>query len=59
MLNILTGSPRPARDLRPAMPAGFDDVITTAMHRVTELRYPTARDFQTAIESLRDRHHRR
>jgi serine/threonine-protein kinase len=59
MLKILTETPRPARDHRPAMPAGFDEVIATAMHRETELRYATARDFQAAIESLRDRHHRR
>jgi hypothetical protein len=41
------------------MPAGFDEVIATAMHRETELRYATARELQSAVESLRDRHHRR
>jgi serine/threonine-protein kinase len=59
MLKILTETPRPARDLRPALPAGFDDVITRAMQRAAELRYPNARELQQAIEALRDRHHRR
>ncbi len=59
MLKILTETPRPARELRPAMPSGFDDVIKTAMQRAPEHRYASARDFQAALEALRDRHHRR
>jgi serine/threonine-protein kinase len=59
MLKILSDSPRPARELRPAMPSGFDEVIEKAMHRESQLRYASARDFQIAIEALRDRHHRR
>jgi serine/threonine-protein kinase len=56
MLKILSDTPRPARELRPALSAGFDEVIEKAMQRTTDLRYATARDFQQAVEALRDRH---
>src|SRR5204863_228169 len=46
LLQILTGSPRPVRDLRPTLPVGFDRVIDKAMARVREARYQTAAEFQ-------------
>ena len=56
LLQILSGMPRPARDLRPALPSGFDPVIERAMARDREDRYASARDFELALLALRDRH---
>jgi serine/threonine protein kinase len=56
LLQILSGAPRPARDLRPALPSGFDPVIEKAMGREREQRYGSAREFEFALAALRDRH---
>jgi serine/threonine-protein kinase len=56
LLQILSSVPRPARDLRPALPSGFDLVIEKAMSRKREDRYATAADFQRDLQALRDRH---
>ena len=56
LLQILSGTPRSACDLRPALPAGYGAVIEKAMARRREDRYATAADFQRDLKSLRDRH---
>jgi serine/threonine-protein kinase len=56
LLQILSNKPRPARELRPALPAGFDTVIAKAMARNRDDRYPGAADFQKDLQTLRDRY---
>jgi serine/threonine protein kinase len=56
LLQILSTNPRPARDLRPALPGGFDAVIDRAMARSRDDRYRTATEFQRDLQALRDRH---
>ncbi len=56
LLQILTATPRPARDLRPAMPAGFETVIEKAMERDREQRYRAAGELEGDLESLRGAH---
>jgi serine/threonine-protein kinase len=53
LLQILTATPRPASQLRPALPPGFDAVIEKAMARRREERYATASDFQRDLQALR------
>jgi serine/threonine-protein kinase len=55
LLQILSSKPRPARELRPALPSGFETVIAKAMARNREDRYPGAADFQKDLQTLRDR----
>jgi serine/threonine protein kinase len=56
LLQILTTKPRPARELRPAMPLGFDEVLDKALARSREERFQTAAAFQRELQALRDRH---
>jgi serine/threonine-protein kinase len=56
LVQILTGTPRPATDLRPALPASFAAVIDKAMARRREDRYADAAEFQKDLKRLRDRH---
>jgi eukaryotic-like serine/threonine-protein kinase len=53
LVQILTGTPRPASALRPALPRAFDEVIERAMARRREDRYSTASDFQRDLQALR------
>jgi serine/threonine protein kinase len=53
LVQILSGAPRPASELRPALPAGFDAVIAKGMARQREDRYATASDFQRDLQALR------
>ena len=53
LLQILSATPRPATELRPALPAAFDVVIAKAMARRREDRYATASDFQRDLLALR------
>ena len=53
LVQILTASPRPAIELRPALPPGFGAVIDKAMARRREDRYATASDFQRDLQALR------
>jgi serine/threonine protein kinase len=53
LVQILTTTPRPASELRPALPPGFDAVIEKAMARRREDRYATASDFQRDLQALR------
>jgi serine/threonine-protein kinase len=52
---IVKERPRPARELRRALPAGFDAVLAKAMARNRGERYATAAEFQRALQLLRDR----
>jgi serine/threonine-protein kinase len=56
LLQILTTSPRPARELRPALPHGFDEVLDKSMARSRDDRFQSAAEFQRELQSLRDRH---
>ncbi len=56
LLQILTISPRPVRDLRPSLPAGFDEIIERAMSRSPDGRYANAGGFQGDLRVVRDRH---
>ena len=42
LLQILTESPRPARERRPDLPPGFEPILRRAMARSRDERYPTA-----------------
>jgi serine/threonine-protein kinase len=55
LVQILQGTPRPARDLRPALPASYQAVIEKAMARRREDRYASAAEFQRELHRLRDR----
>lgn len=55
LLQILQTAPRPARDLRPALPAGFDAILDKALAKDRAQRYLTAGDFQRDLQGLRDR----
>jgi serine/threonine-protein kinase len=56
LLQILTTKPRPAREHRPALPQGFDQVLDKSMARAREDRYQNAAEFQRDLQQLRDRH---
>ena len=56
LVQILSGTPRSACDLRPALPTTYGAVIEKAMARRREERYATAADFQRDLKRLRDRH---
>jgi eukaryotic-like serine/threonine-protein kinase len=56
LLQILTTNPRPARELRPALPLGFDEVLDKSLARSRDDRFQTAAEFQRELQSLRDRH---
>jgi hypothetical protein len=57
LINILTGAPRPARELRPALPADLDLVLDKAMARERHQRYQTAVDFQADLLVLGGKPH--
>ena len=50
LISILTSTPRPAREIRPDLPAGFSRVLDKSIERATEDRYQTALEFQAALE---------
>jgi serine/threonine protein kinase len=56
LLQILSAKPKPARDLRPALPNGFDAVLDKALARNRDDRYRSAAEFQRDLQTLRDRH---
>jgi serine/threonine protein kinase len=56
LLQILSTSPRPARELRPALPQGFDEVLDKSMARHRDDRFQSAAEFQRELQTLRDRH---
>ncbi len=56
LLQILTTKPRPARELRPALPMGFDELLDKALARSRDERFQSAAEFQRDLQALRDRH---
>jgi eukaryotic-like serine/threonine-protein kinase len=56
LLQILTSRPRAARELRPALPSGFDAVLDKSLARSRDDRYQTAADFQRDLQTLRDKY---
>jgi serine/threonine-protein kinase len=50
---VLTAAPRPARELRPALPHTLDVILTRAMARNREDRYRSAADFRCELQSVR------
>jgi serine/threonine protein kinase len=56
LVQILQGTPRSLREVRPATPAGFETVIARALERDRDKRYRTASEFQSDLQMLRDRH---
>ena len=57
LINILTRSPRPPSELRPDLPAGFDQLLEKAMAREPYDRYQSAVEFQTDLQRLSQRGH--
>jgi serine/threonine-protein kinase len=55
LMQILTISPRPARELRAGMPQGFEHVLERAMERDRAKRYQNAAEFQADLIALRER----
>jgi serine/threonine-protein kinase len=53
LLQILSARPRPARELRPALPVGFDPVLETAMAVARDQRYCTADEFARDLAGVR------
>ncbi len=54
LVQILTGSPRPLHDLRPAVSDGFADFVSKAMHRDRNHRFQDAAEMQRELVNLRD-----
>ncbi|WP_394844454.1 serine/threonine protein kinase [Pendulispora brunnea] len=54
LLQILTTSPRPIRELRPNVPNDIERVVEKAMRRSRDDRYRSAVDFQSDLKGLRD-----
>ena len=52
LVQILSAAPRPASELRPALPPGFDAVIDKAMAQRRQDRYAGAADFQRDLLAL-------
>jgi serine/threonine protein kinase len=55
LIHILTGKPKAARDLRPALPRAFDRVLDKAMAREPSDRYQSAVEMQTDLQQLMGR----
>jgi serine/threonine protein kinase len=53
LLQILSTKPRPARELRPDLPAAFARLIEKAMARKRDDRYQNATEFQRDLQRLR------
>jgi serine/threonine protein kinase len=56
LMQVLSSTPRPACELRPALPPAFGVVIEKAMARQREDRYSAAAEFQRDLQTLRDRY---
>lgn len=56
LVQVLSSTPRPASELRPALPPAFGVVIEKAMARRREDRYAAAAEFQRDLQTLRDRY---
>lgn len=54
LMQILTTSPRPTTEVRPAVPDAFEAVVAKAMQRDREKRYQNASEMQRDVQVLRD-----
>ncbi len=54
LLSIIQTTPRPARELRPHLPVGFEMLLGRSMARSRNDRYPTAFDFHRDVVNFRD-----
>jgi serine/threonine-protein kinase len=54
LMQILTTSPRPAQEVRPAVPDAFEAVVQKAMQRDRDKRYASAAEMQRDVLALRD-----
>ena len=50
LIAILTSTPRPAREVRPDLPAGFGRILDKSIERDPADRYQTALEFQAALQ---------
>jgi predicted Ser/Thr protein kinase len=50
---ILNRNPTPARELNPALPAAFDDIVSRATEKDPALRYQTASDLRADLQRLK------
>jgi eukaryotic-like serine/threonine-protein kinase len=55
LAQVLTTEPRPARELRPDMPAGLEPIIARALAKPRQARYPSVAAFLADLQSLRSR----
>ncbi len=54
LISIIQTTPRPARELRPHLPVGFEMLLTRSMARSRSDRYPTAADFHRDVVTFRE-----
>src|SRR5262245_52201363 len=50
---VLNRQPAAPRELNPALPAGFDDIVSRAMEKDASLRYQTAADLRADLQRIR------
>ena len=54
LVHILSSTPKPMREIRPALPAGFDKIVEKALAKNREQRFQSAKEFLDALAALRD-----
>jgi serine/threonine protein kinase len=54
LVQILTTNATPVREIRPALPEGFDEIIEQALSKHRDNRFQSAKQFLDALVSLRD-----
>ncbi|MFO0658301.1 MAG: protein kinase [Polyangiaceae bacterium] len=54
LVMILSVTPKPMREIRPALPPGFDAIVEKALAKNREARFQNAKDFLDALAQLRD-----
>ncbi|MCC6646142.1 MAG: serine/threonine protein kinase [Polyangiaceae bacterium] len=54
LVQILSGTPRPLRELRPALPARFEAITAKALAKSRDDRYASAEEFLRELATLRE-----
>ena len=54
LVQILSGSPKPLREVRPALPPGFTPIVDKALAKNRESRFQSATEFLDALVTLRE-----
>ena len=54
LVQILSGTPRPLREIRPALPPGFSTIVEKSLSKNREQRFQSAGEFLDALSKLRD-----